>query len=78
MPHFLYKFTFEFLISLISLGLKSHPKRELILKQQTGVAGLISFFIKGYVPEAVKFIKELKYFRHGGSFASDVSMVSLP
>ena len=44
------------------VGLESHPQYELAKKQMNGYSGMITFYIKGGVKEATKFLQSVKVF----------------
>lgn len=44
------------------VGLESHPQYELAKKQMKGYSGMITFYIKGGVKEATKFLQSVKVF----------------
>jgi len=41
-------------------GLPSHPQHELAKRQMIGYSGMVTFYIKGGLEEATKFLKEIK------------------
>lgn len=41
-------------------GLKSHPQHELATRQQSGYGGMITFWLKGELPQARQFLEALK------------------
>lgn len=43
-------------------GLESHPQHELAKSQMKGFSGMITFYIKGGVKEATKFLQSVKIF----------------
>lgn len=59
-------------------GLKSYPQRELMLSQQTGNSGLLSFEIDGALEDAVKLADSLKAFTLGPSWGGYESLVIMP
>ncbi len=59
-------------------GLKSHPQRELIERQQSGSTGLLSFEIDGSLEEAKRFCQELQVFKIGVSWGGFESLVMMP
>ncbi|GFY40852.1 cystathionine gamma-lyase [Trichonephila inaurata madagascariensis] len=59
-------------------GLKNYPQYELAQKQCTGTSGMVSFYIKGGITEAQKFIKSLKVFILAESLGSIESLAEIP
>ncbi|KAF8786968.1 Cystathionine gamma-lyase like protein [Argiope bruennichi] len=59
-------------------GLKSYPQYELAQRQCTGTSGMVSFYIKGGLTEAQKFIKSLKVFLLAESLGSVESLAEIP
>ena len=59
-------------------GLKSHPQRELIEKQQSGSTGLLSFEIDGSLELAKKLCQSLQIFKIGVSWGGFESLVMMP
>ncbi len=59
-------------------GLKSHPQRELIERQQSGSTGLLSFEIDGSLEDAKRFCQELRIFKIGVSWGGFESLVMMP
>lgn len=59
-------------------GLKSHPQRELIEKQQMGHTGLMSFQIDAPLEKIPDFINSLKYFKIGCSWGGFESLALAP
>ena len=59
-------------------GLKSHPQRELIEKQQSGSTGLLSFEIDGSLEQAKKLCQSLQIFKIGVSWGGFESLVMMP
>lgn len=59
-------------------GLASHPQHKLALKQCYGHSGIMSFYIKGGLPEAQKFFKSLKVFTLAESLGGYESLAELP
>ena len=41
-------------------GLPSHPQHHIVLKQQYGHSGMISFYLNGKLEESRRFLKALK------------------
>jgi len=59
-------------------GLESHPQYELAKKQCSGSSGMVSFYLKGSLNEAQKFIKNLKLFMLAESLGSVESLAEIP
>jgi cystathionine gamma-lyase len=59
-------------------GLKSHPQHELAKKQMTGFGGMITFFLKGGLPEARSFLERVKLFTLAESLGGVESLVEHP
>ena len=59
-------------------GLESHPQYELAKKQCTGSSGMVSFYIKGDLKNAEKFINNLEVFMLAESLGSIESLVEIP
>jgi cystathionine gamma-lyase len=59
-------------------GLKSHPQHELAKSQMHGFGGMVSFVIKGALPEARKFMESVKVFSLAESLGGVESMVNHP
>lgn len=59
-------------------GLKSHPQHELIMKQQSGSCGLLSFEIDGSCEQAKKLVSDLKIFKIGVSWGGFESLACMP
>ena len=59
-------------------GLDSHPRAELIKKQQTGHTGLLSFVINGTPDEARQVVNKLKVFQIGCSWGGFESLALCP
>ncbi|XP_058698532.1 cystathionine gamma-lyase-like [Poecile atricapillus] len=59
-------------------GLSSHPQYSVVLKQCTGVSGMVSFYIKGEKENAVAFLKNLKVFTLAFSLGSYESLAEHP
>lgn len=64
--------------TVIYPGLESHPQYELAKRQCTGSSGMVSFYIKGGLIEAKKFINHLKVFTLAESLGSIESLVEIP
>jgi cystathionine gamma-lyase len=59
-------------------GLKSYPQYELAKRQCSGFSGMVSFYIKGGLAEAQKFIVSLKIFTLAESLGAIESLAELP
>jgi len=59
-------------------GLPSHPQHELVLKQCCGHSGMISFYLKGKLPESRKFLSALKLVTLAESLGGYESLAELP
>ncbi len=59
-------------------GLKSHPQFELAKKQMFGMGGMITFFIKGGLPEARSFLENVQIFALAESLGGVESLVEHP
>lgn len=59
-------------------GLKSHPQHELAKKQMRGFGGMISFYIKGQLPEARQFLEKVRVFSLAESLGGVESLVNHP
>lgn len=59
-------------------GLKSHPQHKIAMKQSRGPGAMISFYIKGGVKQAEKFLKALKYFTLAESLGGVESLAENP
>ena len=59
-------------------GLKSHPQFELAKKQMHGFGGMITFFIKGGLPAARKFLESVQIFALAESLGGVESLVEHP
>ncbi|KAM8805731.1 cystathionine gamma-lyase-like [Eudromia elegans] len=59
-------------------GLPSHPQHELIKRQCTGFPGMITFYIKGNLENAVAFLKSLKIFALAESLGGYESLAEHP
>jgi cystathionine gamma-lyase len=65
-------------IRVVHPGLKSHPQYELGLRQMKGYSGMVTFFIKGGVQEASKFLSSLKLFTLAESLGGFESLAEHP
>lgn len=59
-------------------GLKSHPQHSIVKKQCKGPGAMISFYIKGGVKQAEKFLKALKVFTLAESLGGVESLAENP
>ncbi len=59
-------------------GLRSHPQYALAQKQMLGFGGMISFFVKGGLPEARRFLETVRLFSLAESLGGVESLVEHP
>lgn len=59
-------------------GLKSHPQHELACKQMSGFGGMITFYIKGGLAEARKFLESVSVFSLAESLGGVESLIEHP
>lgn len=59
-------------------GLKSHPQYDLACRQMKGFGGMITFFIKGGLPSARKFLENVQIFALAESLGGVESLVEHP
>lgn len=59
-------------------GLKSHPQHELVKKQARGFGAMISFYIKGDINTADRFLRALKIFTLAESLGGVESLIENP
>lgn len=59
-------------------GLKSHPQHDLAKRQMLGFGGMITFFIKGGLPAARKFLESVEIFALAESLGGVESLVEHP
>ncbi|KYO36867.1 cystathionine gamma-lyase isoform X1 [Alligator mississippiensis] len=59
-------------------GLPSHPQHELVKRQCAGCPGMITFYIKGKLEQAVAFLKHLKLFALAESLGGYESLAEHP
>ena len=59
-------------------GLESHPQHSLARKQMSGFGGMITFFIKGGLPEARAFLEKVKIFTLAESLGGVESLIEHP
>ena len=59
-------------------GLASHPQRELAARQMPGFGGIVTFFIKGELADARRFLERCKVFSLAESLGGVESLVDHP
>ena len=59
-------------------GLESHPQHEIAKKQMTGFGGMITFYVKGSLEEARKFLETVKVFSLAESLGGVESLIEHP
>lgn len=59
-------------------GLESHPQHALAKKQMSGFGGMISFYLKGGLPEATRFLGALRLFVLAESLGGVESLIEHP
>ena len=59
-------------------GLRSHPQHELARKQMSGFGGIVTFFIKGGLEAARKFLERVKVFSLAESLGGVESLIEHP
>jgi cystathionine gamma-lyase len=59
-------------------GLESHPQHAIAKKQMSGFGGMITFFIKGGLPEARSFLEKVKIFTLAESLGGVESLIEHP
>lgn len=59
-------------------GMPSHPQHDLVKKQQYGHSGMISFYLKGKLPESRKFLSQLQLVTLAESLGGYESLAELP
>jgi cystathionine gamma-lyase len=59
-------------------GLKSHPQHDIARKQMSGFGGMITFFIRGGLTEARKFLENVKLFTLAESLGGVESLIEHP
>ena len=67
-----------FVEGVVYPGLLSHPDHNTALKQMSGFGGMVTFFIKGGEPEAVKFLEKTKIFALAESLGGVESLIEHP
>jgi cystathionine gamma-lyase len=59
-------------------GLESHPQHEVAKKQMRGFGGMITFYVKGGLEEARKFLSNVKIFTLAESLGGVESLIESP
>lgn len=59
-------------------GLPSHPQHKIALRQCSGFSGMVSFYIKGGLKEATKFLQTIKIFCLAESLGGYESLADHP
>jgi cystathionine gamma-lyase len=59
-------------------GLESHPQHALARKQMSGFGGMITFFLKGGLPEARSFLEKVRLFTLAESLGGVESLIEHP
>ncbi len=59
-------------------GLTSHPQHELARRQMSGFGGMITFFVKGGLPEARRFLEAVRIFTLAESLGGVESLIEHP
>ncbi len=59
-------------------GLESHPQHKLAKEQMSGFGGMITFYIKGGLPAAQKFLESVKVFSLAESLGGVESLIEHP
>jgi cystathionine gamma-lyase len=59
-------------------GLPSHPQYEVAKKQTTGAGGMITFYVKGGINAARKFLESIKLFTCAESLGAVESLAESP
>jgi cystathionine gamma-lyase len=59
-------------------GLQSHPQHELAKKQMKGFGGMVTFFLKGGLPESRTFLESLRLFALAESLGAVESLAEHP
>ncbi|XP_042908655.1 cystathionine gamma-lyase [Parasteatoda tepidariorum] len=70
--------THKYVEKVIYPGLKSYPQYELAHKQCSGTSGMVSFYVKGGLTEAQKFIGNLQIFTLAESLGGIESLAEIP
>jgi cystathionine gamma-lyase len=64
--------------NVIYPGLESHPQHELAKKQMSGFGGMITFFIKGGLESARRFLERVEIFALAESLGGVESLIEHP
>lgn len=64
--------------SLLTPGLPSHPQHDLFKRQTSGHSGTFSFYLKGDLSSAKKFLTSVKLFTLAESLGGYESLIELP
>ncbi len=64
--------------SVLYPGLPSHPQHELARKQMQGFGGIVTFFIKGDLEDARKFLERCEVFALAESLGGVESLIEHP
>jgi cystathionine gamma-lyase len=64
--------------SVIYPGLESHPQHDLAKRQMSGFGGMISFYMKGGLPEARRFLETVRVFTLAESLGGVESLIEHP
>lgn len=59
-------------------GLPSHPQHKVAVRQSSGFSGMLSFYIKGGIEEATKFLQAVKVFCLAESLGGFESLADHP
>src|SRR5205814_8592934 len=59
-------------------GLKSHPQHAIAKKQMLGFGGMITFFLKGDIKKANKFLETVELFSLAESLGGVESLIESP
>ena len=59
-------------------GLASHPQHDLAKKQMSGFGGMLAFYLKGGLPEARRFLENVRLFTLAESLGGTESLVEHP
>lgn len=59
-------------------GLPSHPQHKIALRQMYGHSGIISFYLKGGLEQAKRFLQKLEIFTLAESLGGYESLAELP
>jgi len=59
-------------------GLESHPQHELAHRQMSGFGGMVTFFIRGGLSEARRFLERVRIFTLAESLGGVESLIELP